>query len=149
MLAGTRLAPKLPRIPGGAMQERVDPQPSAFQVIHASTFSLGLVALMAAAVTADPRWYLLSGPALIASGVLILLGCRITFRGPIGQMLRTALGPGFVRRATARGWVWLLIGVLISVWGAVSVGRWDNAATLAAIDGACASSAREPCRTPG
>lgn len=105
------------------MISRPDPRLSALPVIHASAFSAGLVAFMAAAMTSNPYWYLVAGPLLALSGALILIGCRITFRGPVGEIMRAALGEGFLRRATARGVIWLVLGILISVWGATSVRR--------------------------
>lgn len=103
------------------MTDQTDPPISALQVIHASTFSAGLVALMAAALTSNPYWYLLSGPLMAVSGALVLLGCQITFRGPAGAIVRAALGESYLRRATVRGVIWLVLGVLISVWGVIGV----------------------------
>lgn len=106
--------------------ERVDPPLSSLQVIHASAFSAGLVTLMAAALTSNPAWYLLSGPLLALSGALILVGWQVTFRGPIGNIMRAALGPDPYRRAITRGVVWFVIGVLVSAWGAVSLRRHEQ-----------------------
>ncbi|HKU43210.1 MAG TPA: hypothetical protein VJR89_33850 [Polyangiales bacterium] len=108
------------------MTERVDPPLSSLQVVHACAFSGGLVAYMAAVLTSNPALYLLAGPLLAASGALILLGCRITFRGPLGDIMRVALGRGVVRRATTRGVIWLVLGLLISVWGVTRVRRHDE-----------------------
>ena len=112
------------------VSERPDPPLSALPVIHASTFSAGLVTLMAAALTSNPYWYLLSGPLLAVSGVLVLLGCQITFRGPAGAIIRAALGEGYLRRATVRGVIWLVVGVLISVWGAIRVQSYQETQPL-------------------
>ena len=100
-----------------AMKEPPDPPLSMLQILHATTFVGGLASFVVAAVTMKPLWYLVSGPLLAVSGALILFGCRIAFRGPVGDMLRVALGRGRVWRSTARGVIWLLLGILVSVWG--------------------------------
>jgi hypothetical protein len=99
------------------MTKQTDPAPSGLQLVHASAFAVGLVAMLAAVTTSNPYLYLVGGPCLALSGVLILVGCRITFQGPVGQVMRAALGSGRVRRVNLRGILWLLAGILAIVWG--------------------------------
>jgi len=58
---------------------------------------------------------------LTASGTLILIGSRITFSGPVGDMLRAILGQSRVRQIHLRAVVWVVAGILISVYGAQCV----------------------------
>jgi CBS-domain-containing membrane protein len=99
------------------MTERTVSAPSSLQLVHAGAFSCGLVATLAGVTTSNPYWHLVGGPCLALSGALILVGCRITFRGPVGQVMRAALGSARVTRLNLRGIFWLLAGILLSVWG--------------------------------
>jgi hypothetical protein len=108
------------------MKDPVESPLSTLQILHAVTFVGGLVGLVVAAVTMKPVWYLVSGPLLAASGALILFGCRIAFGGPIGSVLRIALGRGRIWRSTSRGLIWLLLGILVSIWGFVRAGSHET-----------------------
>lgn len=99
------------------MASRSEPHPSTLQVAHAALFSLGLVALLVGTFTRDPHWLLFAGPCLTGSGALILIGSRITFRGPVGDVLRAALGASRVRKMHVRAVVWVVAGILISLYG--------------------------------
>lgn len=99
------------------MASRIEPHPSALQVAHAALFSLGLVALLVSTFTRDAHWLLLAGPCLTTSGALILIGSRITFSGPVGDVLRAALGSSRVRKMRMRAVIWVVAGILISVSG--------------------------------
>jgi hypothetical protein len=87
------------------------------QIAHALTFSLGLVALIVGTFTTHGIWYVIAGPCLVLSGGLILVGCRLTFRGVVGDVLRAALGASKVRRLNLRAIVWVLAGVWLSIYG--------------------------------
>ena len=91
--------------------------PSGLQVAHAAAFSLGLLALVVGVFINQPIWYLIAGPCLTLSGGLILVGLRVTFAGPAGEMLRAALGASQVRRISVRAVFWVLAGLLITIWG--------------------------------
>jgi len=99
------------------MATRTEPHASPLQVAHAALFSVGLVALLVSTFTRDPLWLLVAGPCLTASGSLILIGSRITFRGPVGHMLRAVLGQSRVRQIHLRAVVWVVAGILISLYG--------------------------------
>jgi hypothetical protein len=94
-----------------------DTPPSVLQVAHAMLFSAGLVSLLIAIFSAHALWYVIAGPCLAVSGGLILVGSRLTFDGPIGDVLRAALGASTVRRLNVRAVIWVFAGLLISVWG--------------------------------
>jgi hypothetical protein len=99
------------------MIRQYDSPPSNLQIAHATAFSGGLVSLLIGTFTGRSIWFVASGPCLAVSGILILLGCRITFGGPIGTVLRASLGASRVRRLNLRALVWVFAGALISVWG--------------------------------
>lgn len=99
------------------MATRTEPHPSPLQVAHAALFSVGLVALLVSTFTRDPHWLLVAGPCVTASGALIFIGSRITFRGPVGDVLRAVLGQSRVRQIRVRAVVWVVAGILISMSG--------------------------------
>jgi hypothetical protein len=87
------------------------------QIAHAIAFSTGLVTLIIATFSTHALWYVIAGPCLALSGGLILVGCRLTFHGAVGDALRAALGASKVRRLNLRAVVWVLAGIWISVYG--------------------------------
>jgi hypothetical protein len=94
-----------------------DAPPSGMQIAHALAFSAGLVAMIIGTFTNHGVWYVIAGPCLVLSGALILVGCRLTFRGPVGDALRAVLGASKVRRLNLRAVVWVIAGLWISVYG--------------------------------
>jgi len=85
-------------------------------MLHAGLFSLGVVTLLVGLVINLPGLLLLAGPCLSLSGVLIWVGSRITFAGPLGDMLRLALGRTRVITIHLRALIWLLVGIAVTVY---------------------------------
>jgi|SRR4051812_29823892 hypothetical protein len=103
------------------MNARSDFSASPLQLAHAAAFATGLVAILAGLLTANPYWFVVGGPCLAVSGMLILVGCRITLGGQVGRALRAVLGPARLTRVSLRGVFWLLAGILVTVWGVHNV----------------------------
>ncbi|HKU43367.1 MAG TPA: hypothetical protein VJR89_34635 [Polyangiales bacterium] len=116
MATSDQLRANLPRREGS---------PSRLQLAHALSFACGLFGTLAGAVTHNPYYFLVAGPCLSISGALILLGSRITFRGPVGATLRAVLGASRVRRLNLQAIVWLVAGILVSAWGVDRVRHRD------------------------
>lgn len=52
---------------------------------HAIAFSVGAMTLVAGLLDAkQPYWFLIAGPCFVASGLLVMLGSRVTFAGVAG-----------------------------------------------------------------
>lgn len=104
----------------GHLAHRAAP-PSRLQLAHALAFACGLFGTLAGTLTANPYFFLIAGPCLSLSGVLILLGSRVAFRGPSGNMLRSLLGTSRILRLNLHAVVWILAGMLVSAWGVEGV----------------------------
>lgn len=102
---------------------RREPSPSRLQLAHALSFACGLFGVLAGAVTRNPHYFLFAGPSLSISGALILLGSRVTFRGPVGNALRAALGATRIRLLYLHGVFWLIAGFAVTGWGVARVRR--------------------------
>jgi hypothetical protein len=85
-------------------------------LLHASVFSVGVVTLLVGLAIKLPGLLLLAGPCLSVSGILIWVGSRITFAGPLGDVLRLALGRTRVITIHLRALMWLLIGIVVTVY---------------------------------
>jgi hypothetical protein len=92
-------------------------RPSALVLLQTAIFFAGMALLIASTVFHTAWLPLIAGPCIALSGVLLLVGVRITFAGPVGDLLRTVLGSTSVRRAQLRAALWITIGVAVSVWG--------------------------------
>ena len=90
---------------------------SRLALVHALAFATGLVATLIGLVTLHASWLFAAGPCLTLSGVLIVVGSRITFAGPAGDLLRAVLGPARVRGINLRAIVWIVAGILVFVSG--------------------------------
>ena len=86
-------------------------------LLHASLFSVGLLSLLVGLAIGVPLLLVVAGPCLALSGLLIWVGSRITLMGPLGDALRMALGRTRVITLHVRAVVWLLIGILVTIWG--------------------------------
>jgi hypothetical protein len=86
-------------------------------LLHASLFSAGLLCLLVGLAIDLPYLLVVAGPCLAASGLLIWVGSRITLMGPLGDALRLALGRTRVVTLHVRAVVWLLVGILVTLWG--------------------------------
>ena len=95
--------------------ERV--QVPVLALLHGSLFSAGLLCLLVGLAVDLPYLLVVAGPCLSASGLLIWVGSRITLMGPVGDALRLALGRTRVVTLHLRAVVWLLVGILITLWG--------------------------------
>lgn len=93
------------------------PARSGLQIAHAVAFAIGLVALLIGTFNTRGVWYLVAGPCLAVSGGLILLGYQLTFRGPVGRVLRTVLGRPTLARLNLQAWFWVLAGIWIVLLG--------------------------------
>jgi hypothetical protein len=92
-------------------------RPSRLVLLHGALFSVGVATLLVGWTIAAPSLLLVSGPCLSLSGLLIWVGSRITFAGPLGAALRAALGRTRVFTLHLRAVIWLLLGILITAWG--------------------------------
>lgn len=100
--------------------ERAPAQPqrtSRLTRIHAVLFSTGVLALLTGIVFRMPTMLVVSGPCLSFSGILIWVGSRITFKGPVGDALRLALGRRRVLTLHARAVIWLIVGLVVTGLG--------------------------------
>lgn len=99
------------------MNDSHEAPPSGMQIAHAIAFSTGLASLVIGAFSTHAVWYVIAGPCLALSGALILIGCRLTFPGAVGEVLRTVLGASKIRRLNLLAVAWVLAGLWISVYG--------------------------------
>lgn len=97
----------------------MDGQPvaSRFALVQGALFSAGVVTLFLSVFASTPTMLLVSGPCLFASGVLIAFGARITLAGPLGAIMRSALGGPRVKLLWLRAVVWTVVGVLVTLYG--------------------------------
>lgn len=96
---------------------------SRLEVLHATLFTFGFFLSFVGLVAGIPEVFLVSGPCLMLSAVLIWFGVRVTFAGKIGGVLRAALGPARLLSIHARALAWLLIGLALTGWGVVGFAR--------------------------
>lgn len=90
-------------------------------VVHAVVYATGLLVLVAGIFAHAPFLLLVAGPCLAISGALIWVGTHITLAGPVGDMLRKLLGRSRVASMHLRAAFWVLVGVLVTVWGAAAL----------------------------
>ena len=90
---------------------------SRLAVVHAVTYAVGLVLLIAGIFARAPVLLLLAGPCLAVSGALIWVGTHHSLAGPVGGMLRKLLGPSRVVSMHLRAVFWILAGLLVMAWG--------------------------------
>lgn len=86
-------------------------------ILHAVLFATGVVALLLGIALELPALLVVAGPCLAASGLLIWIGVRITLHGPLGDVLRLALGRGRALTLHLRALLWFAIGVAVTVLG--------------------------------
>ena len=94
---------------------------SRLAVVHAVTYAVGLVLLIAGIFGQAPVLLLVAGPCLAVSGALIWVGTHISLTGPVGGMLRKLLGPSRVVSMHLRAVFWILAGALVTAWGFVGL----------------------------
>jgi hypothetical protein len=92
-------------------------EPSRLVLVHACVFIAGILSLFLAVFTDTPILMLFAGPLFVFSGLLIWVGSRVTFSGPMGQLLRAALGGTRVALLRLRTLLWIAAGVLITLYG--------------------------------
>ena len=95
-------------------------------VVHAFVYAAGLILLVAGFFGRAPTLLLLAGPCLAMSGALIWVGTQHTLAGPVGAMLSKLLGRSRVASMHLRAAFWVLVGVLVTVWGVASVRAPDH-----------------------
>lgn len=95
-------------------------------VVHAFVYAAGLVLLVAGFFGRAPTLLLLAGPCLAMSGALIWVGTHHTLAGPVGAMLSKLLGRSRVASMHLRAAFWVLVGVLVTVWGVTSLRSQSN-----------------------
>lgn len=94
-----------------------DPAPSRLVFAHAAIFTAGVLTFFLSVVGSTPYLLLVSGPCFIVSGILVGLGTRITLAGPLGGLLRAALGGPRVTMLWIRALVWIGAGLLVTFYG--------------------------------
>jgi NADH:ubiquinone oxidoreductase subunit 6 (subunit J) len=94
---------------------------SRLAVVHAVVYATGLLMLVAGVFGEAPLLLLLAGPCLAMSGALIWVGAQITLHGPVGAMLRALLGPSRIASMHLRAAFWVLLGLLVVLWGVVAM----------------------------
>jgi hypothetical protein len=90
---------------------------SRLAIVHAVFYAAGLLFLVAGVFARVPWLLLVSGPCLVMSGALIWVGNQASLRGPVGAVLRKVLGPSRVASMHMRAAFWVLVGVLVALWG--------------------------------
>lgn len=95
-------------------------------LLHSSLFSVGVVTLLVGLVIDVPGLLLIAGPCLTASGILIWVGSRINFAGPVGDMLRLALGRTRVITIHLRALLWLVVGLVVTFYAIDRLGASDS-----------------------
>jgi len=86
-------------------------------MVHAVVFSLGVLLAVGGLVGHQPYLLVVAGPCLVFAGFMVALGTHISLTGPVGGMLRAALGHTRVVTRYLRAVVWILAGILVSAWG--------------------------------
>jgi hypothetical protein len=92
-------------------------RPSRLVIAHAFIFASAVVCLTFGAFLEKPELLLVAGPCFLISGLLIWVGNRVTLSGPIGAVLRMALGPSQLLTLRVRALIWILAGVAVTAWG--------------------------------
>ena len=85
--------------------------------VQALSFVAGLALVVASTVVHEPYLQLTAGILVAISGLLTLVGIRVTFGGPLGGVLRAALGSTPVVRVYLRAAFWILMGLAVAAWG--------------------------------
>jgi hypothetical protein len=98
-----------------------EPSQSRLAVLHALVYASGMLLLLAGLFARTAYLLLLAGPFLAISGGLIWVGAYVTLAGPVGSILRGILGRQRVATMHLRAVFWVLIGVLITLWGVASI----------------------------
>lgn len=83
--------------------------------LHAAIFSAGTIATLVGLIVSSPPLLMTAGACFIVTGLLILVGSRITMRGPLGDTLRVALGRRRVFTMHLRGVLWVMLGLALIV----------------------------------
>lgn len=94
-----------------------DPAPSRLVFAHAAIFTAGVLTFFLSVIGSTPYLLLVSGPCFVVSGILVGLGTRITLAGPLGGLLRAALGGPRVTMLWIRALVWIGAGLLVTLYG--------------------------------
>jgi hypothetical protein len=94
---------------------------SRLAVVHALAYSLGMILLITGLLAHAPYLLLIAGPCLSISGGLIWAGTHFTLTGPVGQILRPLLGRSRVATMHLRAALWVGVGILVTLWGALSL----------------------------
>ena len=90
-------------------------------VLHACVYASGMLLLLSGLFARTPYLLLIAGPCLAISGGLIWVGTHITLTGPVGSILRGLLGRSRVATLHLRAAFWVLLGVLVTLWGVASI----------------------------
>ncbi|MET0385221.1 MAG: hypothetical protein ABW321_04645 [Polyangiales bacterium] len=107
-----------------------DPSPTRLELLEAVCFTFG-VALAAGGVMADaPRLLVIAGPSIALSAGLRWLGLQRGLAGVMGRMLRQVLGPARLVTLRARAVAWLLVGLVVTAWGARELAQPEREAPL-------------------
>ena len=99
--------------------------PSRFQTLHAALFLAAIVGLPLGLVVARGPVLLVSGLCFVASGVMTIVGHRISMKGALASFLARALhGP---QRGTpyVLGGFWVLLGVVLVISAIVTLATGD------------------------
>jgi hypothetical protein len=99
------------------MSEQLDQPTARLAIVHAVVFAAGVLLLVVGLLAHVPQLLIVAGPCFVMAGLLVALGTRITFAGPIGSVLRAALGRTRVLTRYLRATLWILAGVLATAWG--------------------------------
>jgi hypothetical protein len=98
-----------------------EPSQSRLAVLHAVVYATGMLLLLSGLFARTAYLLLLAGPFLAVSGALIWVGTHITLTGPVGGILRGLLGRPRVATMHLRAVFWMLLGVLVTLWGVASI----------------------------
>lgn len=94
---------------------------SRLAMLHAVVYASGMVFLVGGLFARTPYLLLVAGPFLAISGALIWVGTHFTLAGPVGSILRGLLGRPRVATMHLRAVFWVLMGVLVTLWGLASI----------------------------
>jgi hypothetical protein len=97
-------------------QEVQQPMPR-LAIVHALVFTAGVLLAVAGIVAHVPHLLVVAGPCLVFAGCMVALGIRITLQGPLGHVMRAALGRTRVLTRYMRAVGWILAGILVTAWG--------------------------------
>lgn len=107
--------------------------PSRFQTLHVGLFLVALLGLPLAMVVARGPVLLLSGACFVLSGLMTIVGHRISMQGPLAAFLARAMhGP---QRGTPYviGGFWILLGVALVISAIVTLTTGDPGPTEAPV----------------